>query len=54
MCYFYKTTHLKIPKKVFFMGQVKHPSQHPSKFVHIFGKGACARGGDDGERAKQL
>ena len=24
-------------------------SRHPSKFVHFFGKGAGARGGDGGE-----
>ena len=28
--------------------------QHPSKFVHIFGKGAGARGGDGGERGQSL
>ena len=27
--------------------------RHPSKFVHIFGKGAGARGGDGGGRGQQ-
>ena len=27
---------------------------HPSKFVHIFGKGSSARGGDSGERGQSF